>query len=133
VAAVAVYVNVNGKLLVLERAPDKSEPLTWGIPGGKLEADEETADGAIRELFEETGIDVVNEPSFESLGPLFIRKPEIEYTFHLFGVHLDKAPSVILSAEHVAYKWVAYQETYQLKLMQGARYVLDFYSRLGWS
>ena len=43
---------------------------TWVIPGGHLEANEYPADGAVREIFEETGIDatVVNSSEFDFKG-----------------------------------------------------------------
>ena len=43
---------------------------TWVIPGGHLEADEYPADGAIREIFEETGINatVIDSSEFAFKG-----------------------------------------------------------------
>jgi 8-oxo-dGTP diphosphatase len=126
----AVYVNVNGKLLLLELSSEKPEPGAFGVPAGKLERGEAPLKGAKRELQEETGIDLP-EDQFRSLGKLYMRKPSIDYAYHLFSVHLTEFPAVRLSCEHTSYKWVLISETKELPLMQGAHPALDFYSSCG--
>ncbi len=45
------------KLLLLQRAVHMGRPLTWEIPGGSVEAqDESVLHGMVRELWEETGL-----------------------------------------------------------------------------
>lgn len=126
VEVVATYVNFNGKVLLLQLAPNKREAGCWGVPAGKLEVKELPIRGARRELFEETGIQADVE-DFRSLGALYIRKPDIDYIYHLFSVDLSVQPSVILSSEHVSYKWVSRDEAGNLPLMQGALQALDTY------
>jgi ADP-ribose pyrophosphatase YjhB (NUDIX family) len=60
IVGVLAVVLRGGKALVVRRA---NPPLRnrWGFPGGVLELGETVADGAMRELFEETG--VVAEPA----------------------------------------------------------------------
>lgn len=125
----ATYVNVGGKLLLLEIANRKSEGGSWGVPAGKIELDEAPLHGAKRELLEETGVDISLENSFQSLGQLYISKPNIDYIYHAFAVHLDRLPTVNLSNEHTSYKWVSRQEAEVLPLMNGAKEALDFYYR----
>lgn len=125
----AVYVNVTGKLLLLELSPEKQEAGFWGVPAGKLEKGETPLKGARRELLEETGI-TLPESLFQSLGKLYMRKPEIDYVYHLFTVCLTKFPSLLLSSEHTSYKWVLTQEAKELPLMKGAHPALDFYSSM---
>jgi 8-oxo-dGTP diphosphatase len=59
IVGVLAVVLRGGRALVVRRA---NPPLTgrWGFPGGVLELGETVAEGAMRELFEETG--VVAEP-----------------------------------------------------------------------
>lgn len=125
----ATYVNVDGKLLLLELSSHKSEAGAWGVPAGKIDSHELPIHGAKRELFEETGIDITLQ-SLKSLGQLYIRKPEIDYVYHLFGLRLEKLPNVQISNEHQKYKWASAQEAKSLKLMNGAQAALDFYHRL---
>lgn len=125
----AAYVDVNGKFLLLELAPGKQEAGAWGVPAGKMEMHETPAACAKRELFEETGINTPSETLFQPIGSLYIRKPGMDYTFHLFLLVLDQEPDIQLSSEHQAYKWVTQEEAEALHLMQGAKEALDFCCR----
>lgn len=129
VEVAAAYVIANGKLLLLQVGSHKLESGAWGVPAGKLEAHEKPVEGAKRELFEETGIDIDSESSFQSLGQLYISKLEMDFVYHLFGVNLNTQPPVILSMEHCSYKWVSRQETESLTLMNGGKEALDAYCR----
>lgn len=55
---VGVMVKCGDKILLCKRNNIGSYPGMWSIPGGKLEADESTQDGARREFFEETNVDI---------------------------------------------------------------------------
>lgn len=51
--------NLEGKYLITRRSMDKSwAPGHWEIPGGGVMAGEESLEAAIREVTEETGLDV---------------------------------------------------------------------------
>lgn len=124
---IAAYVEVEGKLLLLQLSHIKKEPNRWGVPAGRLEADELPEDGVLRELFEETNISVEATTQVHSLGQLYIRKPEVDYVYHAFKIKLNQVPQVSLSDEHIAYKWVSPNEAKELDLMEGAREALKFY------
>lgn len=51
--AVKVMIFHDGKLLLVRNTYDHRK---WAVPGGGCDADETTADAAVREAFEETGI-----------------------------------------------------------------------------
>jgi 8-oxo-dGTP pyrophosphatase MutT (NUDIX family) len=127
VEVAAIYVNVGEKLLLLKLSHLKREAGKWSIPAGKIEANESAVQGAKRELFEETGIDVISEDALHSFGRLYICKPDIHYIYHLFGVELQDLPSVQLSDEHLSYQWASRQEAEALPLMSGGKQALDFY------
>lgn len=80
-----VIVKCNNKILLCKRSKKASYANSWSIPQGKVEMGENTMDGAKREFYEETNIDISNEPlKFEGVvirtnksdtkikGPLFI-------------------------------------------------------------
>lgn len=116
----ACYLEFDNKLLMLQRADVKYEPGLWGMPAGKLEVGEDPAAAARRELFEETGI-VIDHPSQIKLaGPLYIRKPDLDYIYHMFKVEFKQRPPVVISSEHCGYKWVTAEERQALPLMKGA-------------
>lgn len=123
------FVEVGGKLLLLERGPMQEEVGAWGVPAGKMEENETPQQAAFRELMEETGIQVEASTEFLSLGSLFIRKPEIEYVFHLFRIELERIPLIRLSREHQAFRWMERESLLQVPLMLGAKEVLDYYQK----
>lgn len=54
-AVVACIQRLNGEILLLNR---NSEPVGWCLAGGKIEENETPAEAIIREVMEETGIDI---------------------------------------------------------------------------
>jgi 8-oxo-dGTP diphosphatase len=55
--AAAVVMDDDGRVLLVRRsASEKFLPRVWGVPCWKLEPDERSEDGALRELKEETGL-----------------------------------------------------------------------------
>lgn len=125
----ASYVNVEGKLLLLKLSSIKNEAGAWGVPAGKIEMNEPLNEGARRELFEETGL-VIASNFIRQLGTLYFRKPDIDYTYHLFGVSLYSLPEIQLSDEHSDYTWVTLSEAFRLNLMIGAKEALEAYTIL---
>jgi 8-oxo-dGTP pyrophosphatase MutT (NUDIX family) len=53
-AAVAIVAREDGAVLLIRRTDNG----TWALPGGAIEMSESVADAAVRETFEETGIQV---------------------------------------------------------------------------
>ena len=53
--AIAALIH-NNKILMIKRAKGSYSGL-WGFPGGKIEFDEHVSEAAVREIFEETGIE----------------------------------------------------------------------------
>lgn len=121
-----IYVNVEDKILFLQLADHKDEKGLWGVPAGKLEACEEPLQAARRELFEETGI-TVGQEAFQTFGAIYIRKPELDYVYHLFGLRLNTIPLLSLSREHCSYIWVSKEEAHTLPLVNGAAHALNVY------
>lgn len=122
VEVAACYIEIDGALLLLQCGHSKKEVGFWGIPAGKIEQNETPEQAARRELFEETGIQTTQ--TFHLFGVLYIRKPEIDYIFHLFKIHFETRPPISLSDEHLSYKWVCLKELEQIELMVAAKELL---------
>lgn len=130
VQVAACYLEINNKLLLLQRADGKLEPGKWGVPAGKLEHNEAPENAAKRELFEETGIFLENSSGIQHLNSLYIRKPEVDYVYHVFKVQLDRIPEVHLSDEHQDYRWVTSKDIETIALMDGAKEALQHYQAM---
>lgn len=125
----ACYLEIEGKILLLQLPEGKKEAGKWGVPAGKFEGGESPEEAAKRELFEETGIAVDPATQMQYLGALYIRKPEIDYIYHSFRVHLPAMPEVHISHEHQDYRWASAQEMEEMPLMMGAKEALEQYRK----
>lgn len=127
VQVAACYLEINNRLLLLQRAQGKLEAGKWGVPAGKLENNESPENAAKRELFEETGISFTDSSYIQCLNALYIRKPEVDYIYHSFKIQLDRIPEVCLSDEHQNYLWANLNDIENIALMDGAKEVLQHY------
>lgn len=81
-AARVVLLNERREILLLAAhdPADSSKPSWWEIPGGGIEGAETSGDGALRELYEETGIRA-------EMGPCIWRQHNV---FDFAGLHFDQ-------------------------------------------
>ena len=99
-ATVVVYRLVEGgaEFLVLHRphaAREHDEDWVWTPPSGARYPGEEIAACAVRELAEETGLDLV---------PVPVRLGEAEW--YLYAAQMAEPGPIRLSAEHDEWRWV---------------------------
>jgi 8-oxo-dGTP diphosphatase len=124
----ACYICCNEQYLILYRAEGKPQEFTWGVPAGKVEAGERPREAVIRETWEETSIKL-DDKRLREIGILYVRYPHIDFTYHMFAEDFSLEPEVVLSAEHIEYRWLKVQEIFKLPLISGAReaflYMLD--------
>ena len=103
-------IKKNGKFLILKRGLEtKHYPGHWDFPGGKLEHGEGPKEGLVREVKEETSLDV------KVLSPIFSYL-ETKNTFAYIVVYNCKlvGGKIKLSFEHTDYKWVSGKELLSL-------------------
>ena len=112
--------NQKGEILLLLRNKQSEfAPGQWCLPGGHVDKGENHECAAIRELKEETGIEV-EEKDVRLVKQLDIDKGEIWY----YCVTLDKYVEVrLLEDEHINYIWC--KNYSQLDLMLNLKDVLD--------
>jgi 8-oxo-dGTP pyrophosphatase MutT (NUDIX family) len=114
-----VFMECQGKLLLLHRAQCELSPETWGVPGGKVEQGETPLEGLLREIKEELNLDP-NPQSLQFVRSLYVRHPKIKYQLHLFRWLLDSIPSITLDPkEHHNYLWQPIEAFADLPLLEG--------------
>jgi ADP-ribose pyrophosphatase YjhB (NUDIX family) len=102
--AVTGYVYQQGKFLVLKRT---QPPLIWAPPGGRLIPHEDPKFGVVREVREETGLDV------QVLSLVDYWFGEIETHGKLLSLDfltLSRSQDVTLSEEHSDFAWASLED-----------------------
>lgn len=121
------YLEIDSKILLIQQGAGKTDEGQWGVPAGKVEKNETPEIAAKRELFEETGVQLLSPSQIVYLGTLYIRKPRLDYVYHMFKVHLNEPPPICLSVEHTAYQWADTEEFNTLPLRPGVKEALQYY------
>jgi len=111
------FVEYNGKILLLHRQDDTPQEDTWGVPAGKIKGTEPPLDATIREIGEETRIQIPAS-QLSHYKTVFVRYPEYDFVYHMFHAKFDTKPSVKLNPkEHKDYKWATPSDTLGMKLI----------------
>lgn len=104
VEVVAALVWRDGKILICRRPADKTRPLLWEFPGGKVEAGETKQQALVRECREELAFEVVP-------GSVFC---EVTHTYLDITIHLTlfncTAKGEPQQLEHAELAWVLPQD-----------------------
>jgi len=59
-----IIVRHDNKVLLCKRNSDTTLPGHWSCPAGSVEEDEDPLNGAVREFYEETNVELLNSPKF---------------------------------------------------------------------
>ena len=96
----------------------------WDLPGGGLHKNELPKQGALRELYEETGIRVRDE-SLLYCQKRTMKTAGIAFEAHVFAVELAEKPELSLQRHEVAeVRWVTLEELRRLDLPTGVESVV---------
>jgi len=98
----------------------------WGIPGGKIKTNEKHEDALIREVKEETSLDI-HDIRFvmiqDCIGSKEFYRPA-HFLLLNYIVH-TKQTEVALNDEADDYRWVSYEDAYKLPINTPTRILLD--------
>jgi 8-oxo-dGTP diphosphatase len=109
----AVILNEKGEFLVIHRTTTApSNPNKWDLPGGDLDFGEEAIKGLIREVKEETGLEIKDVKPFDVESHI-----DEKGEFWVTIAYRAKTTSeeVILSFEHDEFRWVTAREFLKLE------------------
>jgi phosphoglycolate phosphatase-like HAD superfamily hydrolase/ADP-ribose pyrophosphatase YjhB (NUDIX family) len=98
----------------------------WGIPGGKIKANETSEDALRREIREETGLEL-NDVRFELVQDC-IEPPEFYRKAHFILLNYTATATsrdVVLNDEAEVHRWVSLDEAAQMDLNAPTRILLD--------
>ena len=98
-----VTVNSSGEILLTRRAKEKTFAHCWENTAGCVQSGETAAQGAVRELFEETGIRVT-ESELECRG--IITGNDCIHAYYLVRKDVPLSAIRLLAGETDAAKWV---------------------------
>lgn len=116
----ALFIEHEGRILLLHRQEAKSQGNLWGIPGGKLDRGETPLRAALREAKEETGYDF-SKQDVENLGTVYIEYNEKDhFVYHMFRVKFIGNPGAVKINfnEHKGFTWVTPQDGLKLDLIK---------------
>jgi 8-oxo-dGTP diphosphatase len=111
--ATGVAVVKDDKILVVRRvADDETLAGEWELPGGGVDPGETIKEGAIRELYEETGLDVDTVlGTFEGFDYTTAKKPKARQ----INFKVTVRPGAIKLTEHDMYRWIVAKDIPNLK------------------
>ena len=101
-----IYNIKTNKVLLLQRNDGNN---VWEIPGGKRENNEDIVDALKREVQEETSL-IINEYKLVYVSPIFENHPVLNPFLNIGYLCFVDNSDVIISNEHIDYKWVSVEE-----------------------
>ena len=117
IKVVSGIVKYNGLYFIQKRSPYKViSPSIYEIPGGAIDSGETEIEGLVREIKEETNLDIKNIK--------FLDRTKGKYTIRYVYICEAINDNVILE-EAVEYKWVSKDELKNLKLFKKYPHLLD--------
>ena len=118
-----LYTCKKNKFLITQRPPNKSYPLFWEFPGGKVEKKESFHAAAIRELKEELNINVnqSNLILIDTVSHSYVKNHII--MMHVFLVKQWK--NKIRANEKQKMLWVNQKDFKKINFLKGSELILE--------
>ena len=117
-SVVSCFCEYDGEILLLKRQKFKPQGDTWGVPAGKVDLDEKPIEALIREVREETNIEVdINQVDF--FNTVYVKYTDLDFVYYIFHTKFNKKPEVkIRDKEHSKYIWASPQKALTMDLIE---------------
>lgn len=113
---VGCFVEYQDNILLLLRQDQKSEPNTYWVPAGKVGSWEKIDDAIVREIYEETGLELDHVNYFQEV---YVQYPTYEFIYHIYHKKLEEKPHIRINwEEHKEYIWRTPREALEENLIQ---------------
>ena len=96
-------------VLLLRRAPGTRCPGSWEAVHGRMEPDERPEGAAVREVREETSLDVDRLYSI-TCQPFYLHRAGVVQMAVVFAAFVAESAEVVVGPEHAAYEWLSFAE-----------------------
>lgn len=96
--------------LILKRSEGKIYSGQWRMVGGKTKKNEKRWEAALRELYEETGLQPVKFWSVPTLNHFYEPSGDDIHLIPAFAAEIEPDQNIRLDDEHVEFKWVSSDE-----------------------
>ena len=114
--------NDSGEILIVKRHPkSKTDPEMWELPGGKVERGEFFADALVREIKEETNLDVKIGDFCEAVQNDYSHKRTVQLMMYLINVEGE----VKISDEHTEFMWASIEKMKTLEISTSLKKLLE--------
>ena len=114
--------NDSGEILIVKRHPkSKTDPEMWELPGGKVERGEFFADALVREIKEETNLDVEIGDFCEAVQNDYSHKRTVQLMMYLINVEGE----VKISDEHTEFMWAPIEKIKTLEISTSLKKLLE--------
>ena len=114
--------NDSGEILIVKRHPkSKTDPEMWELPGGKVERGEFFADALVREIKEETNLDVEIGDFCEAVQNDYSHKRTVQLMMYLINVEGE----VKISDEHTEFMWASIERIKTLDISTSLKKLLE--------
>ena len=107
----------NNKILCL-----KNERNEWDFPGGKINFDEDVEEGLIREVKEETNLDIKN---LKILKPFNLKFNDVPVFIVVYSCEISCNSSIFVYYEHSEYNFFSKSEIKSLNMPQSFKDLVD--------
>ena len=108
------------RFLLMKRNLNKIYEHLWQGVAGKIEKGESSSEAAVRELKEETGLSPVNIFVADHVSRFYEVRGDRINLVPVFGIEVD-SENVILSEEHISYKWADIDEALNTLVWNGQK------------
>lgn len=113
--------NNDGEVLIVKRHPkSRTDPEMWELPGGKVEKGEHFVDALVREIKEETNLDVDVGDFAEAIQNDYVHKRTVQLMMYLENVE----GNVKISEEHTDWMWASLEDIKKLEISTSLKKML---------